>query len=178
MAAQAAKCHSLLWVHTVPKKCWKCSTSLRDDRCMFIFFHQLSQSWKRLKNQPDSTKSHCVLSCSEQLKTNRSESINRVTYSNLWWNFSVFLFCVLQVVLDVGCGTGILSMFAARSGAKKVIAVDQSEIIYQAMDIVRWVTHYKCFFPISYVYRSNYTRICIYILNFSYGLTAMRNECF
>ncbi|XP_071345586.1 protein arginine N-methyltransferase 3 [Trachinotus anak] len=42
-----------------------------------------------------------------------------------------------KVVLDVGCGTGILSMFAARSGAKKVIAVDQSEIIYQAMDIVR-----------------------------------------
>ncbi|KAM7015313.1 protein arginine N-methyltransferase 3 [Tautogolabrus adspersus] len=42
-----------------------------------------------------------------------------------------------KVVLDVGCGTGILSMFAAKSGAKKVIAVDQSEIIYQAMDIVR-----------------------------------------
>uniref|UniRef100_A0A3B1K090 type I protein arginine methyltransferase n=1 Tax=Astyanax mexicanus TaxID=7994 RepID=A0A3B1K090_ASTMX len=42
-----------------------------------------------------------------------------------------------KVVLDVGCGTGILSMFAARSGAKKVIAVDQSEIIYQAIDIVR-----------------------------------------
>ncbi|XP_074522710.1 protein arginine N-methyltransferase 3 [Halichoeres trimaculatus] len=42
-----------------------------------------------------------------------------------------------KVVLDVGCGTGILSMFAARSGAMKVIAVDQSEIIYQAMDIVR-----------------------------------------
>ncbi|XP_066503697.1 protein arginine N-methyltransferase 3 isoform X2 [Hoplias malabaricus] len=42
-----------------------------------------------------------------------------------------------KVVLDVGCGTGILSMFAARSGAKKVIAVDQSEIIYQTMDIIR-----------------------------------------
>ncbi|KAM6942680.1 protein arginine N-methyltransferase 3 [Xenentodon cancila] len=42
-----------------------------------------------------------------------------------------------KVVLDVGCGTGILSMFAARAGAKTVIAVDQSEIIYQAMDIVR-----------------------------------------
>ncbi|XP_037608123.1 protein arginine N-methyltransferase 3 isoform X2 [Sebastes umbrosus] len=42
-----------------------------------------------------------------------------------------------KVVLDVGCGTGILSMFAAKAGAKKVIAVDQSEIIYQAMDIVR-----------------------------------------
>ncbi|XP_053539162.1 protein arginine N-methyltransferase 3 isoform X1 [Ictalurus punctatus] len=42
-----------------------------------------------------------------------------------------------KVVLDVGCGTGILSMFAACSGAKKVIGVDQSEIIYHAMDIVR-----------------------------------------
>ena len=43
-----------------------------------------------------------------------------------------------KVVLDVGCGTGILSLFAARAGASKVIAVDQSEIIYQAMDIVRY----------------------------------------
>lgn len=42
-----------------------------------------------------------------------------------------------KVVLDVGCGTGILSMFAAKAGARKVIAVDQSDIIYQAMDIVR-----------------------------------------
>uniref|UniRef100_A0A3P8Y2E4 Protein arginine N-methyltransferase 3 n=1 Tax=Esox lucius TaxID=8010 RepID=A0A3P8Y2E4_ESOLU len=42
-----------------------------------------------------------------------------------------------KVVLDVGCGTGILSMFAARAGAKLVIGVDQSEIIYQSMDIVR-----------------------------------------
>ncbi|XP_044126364.1 protein arginine N-methyltransferase 3 [Bufo gargarizans] len=42
-----------------------------------------------------------------------------------------------KVVLDVGCGTGILSMFAAKAGAKKVYGVDQSEIIYQAMDIIR-----------------------------------------
>ncbi|ELU04923.1 hypothetical protein CAPTEDRAFT_219758 [Capitella teleta] len=42
-----------------------------------------------------------------------------------------------KVVLDIGCGTGILSMFAATCGAKLVIGVDQSDIIYQAMDIVR-----------------------------------------
>ncbi|XP_020895535.1 protein arginine N-methyltransferase 3, partial [Exaiptasia diaphana] len=42
-----------------------------------------------------------------------------------------------KVVLDIGCGTGILSMFAAKAGARHVVAVDQSEIIYQAMDIVR-----------------------------------------
>ncbi|KAB0356463.1 hypothetical protein FD754_000619 [Muntiacus muntjak] len=41
-----------------------------------------------------------------------------------------------KVVLDVGCGTGILSMFAAKAGAKKVLGVDQSEILYQAMDII------------------------------------------
>ncbi|XP_058944390.2 protein arginine N-methyltransferase 3 isoform X1 [Pocillopora verrucosa] len=42
-----------------------------------------------------------------------------------------------KIVLDVGCGTGILSMFAAKAGATRVIGIDQSEIIYQAMDIVR-----------------------------------------
>merc|ERR1712200_134789 len=42
-----------------------------------------------------------------------------------------------SLVLDIGCGTGILSMFAAKAGAKKVVGVDCSEIIYQAMDIVR-----------------------------------------
>lgn len=42
-----------------------------------------------------------------------------------------------KTVMDLGCGTSILSMFAAQAGAKKVISVDQSDIIYQAMDIVR-----------------------------------------
>lgn len=41
-----------------------------------------------------------------------------------------------KVVLDVGCGTGILSMFCAKAGAKKVISVDNSNIIDRAWEIV------------------------------------------
>lgn len=41
-----------------------------------------------------------------------------------------------KIVLDVGCGTGILSMFAARAGAKHIYAVDCSSIIVQAQQIV------------------------------------------
>jgi protein arginine N-methyltransferase 1 len=42
-----------------------------------------------------------------------------------------------KVVLDVGCGTGILSMFAAQAGAKLVIGVDMSHIIDKAKVIVK-----------------------------------------
>jgi len=42
-----------------------------------------------------------------------------------------------KVVLDVGCGTGILSMFCAKAGAKMVIGVDMSGIIEQAKVIVK-----------------------------------------
>lgn len=38
-------------------------------------------------------------------------------------------------VLDFGCGSGILSMFAARAGAHKVIAVDRSPFIKKAQEI-------------------------------------------
>jgi len=41
-----------------------------------------------------------------------------------------------KVVLDVGCGTGILCMFAAQAGARHVYGVDCSSIINQAKQIV------------------------------------------
>ena len=41
-----------------------------------------------------------------------------------------------KVVLDVGCGTGILCMLAVRAGAKKVIGVDLSSIIEKARKVI------------------------------------------
>ena len=41
-----------------------------------------------------------------------------------------------KVVLDVGCGTGILSFFAAQAGAKRVYAVDASDIVSTAASVV------------------------------------------
>ncbi|KAK5997387.1 Ribosomal protein arginine N-methyltransferase rmt3 [Cladobotryum mycophilum] len=41
-----------------------------------------------------------------------------------------------KIVLDIGCGTGILSMFCAKAGAAKVIAVDNSDIIKKAIENV------------------------------------------
>lgn len=42
-----------------------------------------------------------------------------------------------KVVLDVGCGTGILSMFCAKAGARRVFAVDASAIADKAREIVK-----------------------------------------
>lgn len=39
-------------------------------------------------------------------------------------------------MLDVGCGTGILSMFAANAGAAKVIGIEYSNIVEYAKTIV------------------------------------------
>jgi len=42
-----------------------------------------------------------------------------------------------DVVLDVGTGTGILAMFAAKAGARKVYAIDATDIAEVATDLVK-----------------------------------------
>ena len=60
-----------------------------------------------------------VLSLQEMLK----DEVRTLTYRNsMYHNKHLFKG---KIVLDVGCGTGILSMFAARAGAKRVIGVSK-----------------------------------------------------
>jgi len=63
------------------------------------------------------------------------DEVRTLTYRNsMWHNKHLFKG---KVVLDVGCGTGILSMFAAKAGAAKVIGVDMSSIVDHAKQIVQ-----------------------------------------
>ncbi|KAL1292366.1 hypothetical protein AAHE18_20G266400 [Arachis hypogaea] len=53
------------------------------------------------------------------------------------WNQNQPLVAASYVVVDVGCGTGILAIFCAQAGAKRVYAVDASDIALQANEVVK-----------------------------------------
>jgi len=62
------------------------------------------------------------------------DEVRTLTYRNaMYHNRHLFKD---KVVLDVGCGTGILSMFAAKSGASKVYGIEMSNIVEHAKKIV------------------------------------------
>merc|ERR1712048_220195 len=63
------------------------------------------------------------------------DEVRTLTYRNAMYN-NKHLFKD-KVVLDVGCGTGILCMFAKKSGAKHVYGIDMSSIIDHAKEIVK-----------------------------------------
>ena len=42
-----------------------------------------------------------------------------------------------KVVMDVGCGSGILSIFCAQAGAKKVYAVEASNMAQSAIELIK-----------------------------------------
>jgi len=63
------------------------------------------------------------------------DEVRTLTYRNsMYHNKHLFKG---KTVLDVGCGTGILSMFAAKAGAKKVIGIECSSIVEYAQKIVK-----------------------------------------
>ncbi|XP_071954725.1 protein arginine N-methyltransferase 1-B-like [Antedon mediterranea] len=62
------------------------------------------------------------------------DEVRTLTYKNsMYHNKHLFRG---KTVLDVGCGTGILCMFAAKAGAKQVIGIECSSIVDHAKKIV------------------------------------------
>jgi len=66
------------------------------------------------------------------------------------------------VVLDVGCGTGILSMFAARSGAKRVYAIEASDIAKRAEEIIKDNGHDDVITYVFYTPFQRNTATCLF----------------
>ena len=79
--------------------------------------------------------SHCVFSPPPFFQEMLKDDVRTLAYRNsIIQNAHLFKG---KTVLDVGCGTGVLCMFAAQAGAARVIGVDCSSILDQATEIVR-----------------------------------------
>ncbi|MEQ2169976.1 Protein arginine N-methyltransferase 1-A [Goodea atripinnis] len=71
----------------------------------------------------------------ERMEEMLKDEVRTLTYRNsMFHNKHLFKD---KVVLDVGSGTGILCMFAAKAGAKKVIGIECSSISDYAVKIVK-----------------------------------------
>ncbi|GMG98929.1 hypothetical protein Nepgr_000769 [Nepenthes gracilis] len=94
---------------------------------------------KQERNRPPCTdfdvayfESYAHLGIHEQMIKDRTRTD---TYRNAIFQYQDSI--AGKVVVDVGCGTGILSIFCAQAGAKRVYAVDASDIAVQANEVVK-----------------------------------------
>jgi len=63
------------------------------------------------------------------------DEVRTLTYRNAFYHNKHLI--KGKVVLDIGCGTGILCMFAAKAGARKVIGIEMSNIVDNARQIIK-----------------------------------------
>jgi hypothetical protein len=61
----------------------------------------------------------------------------RDTVRVLAFRRAIFRHCRDRTVVEIGCGSGILSIFAAQAGARRVIAIEESDIAELAAEMFR-----------------------------------------